>query len=101
MIRYKFEEELVFANFYAKKLNDSKAQHIFEVGEVADKEEAEYLSAFFWRMVDSSIEDEKNGVDLPWDENSEFWTEKLLNSIGGYLERAGYEGEWDKESDRQ
>ncbi len=97
MIKYKFKEELAFAKHYAEKLQDNKALAILESGDVRNKEEAIYLSDYFWRMVDASIEDEKNGVDLPWDENAEFWTEKLMNSISGYLERTGYEDQWDND----
>ena len=51
-------------------------------------------------MVYLSIEDEQSGNELPWEEGAEFWNEKIMNSISGYLERAGYEKEWDEVADR-
>ncbi len=55
----------------------------------------------FWKMVDASIEDEENKTKLPWVEGAEFWNEKLMYSFSGYLERSGYESEWDEVSDKQ
>ena len=100
MIKYKFEEEYQFAIYYAKKLKDNKAIEILERGEVMNSEEATYLSEFFWKIVDSSIEDEKMNVELPWVEGGEFWSEKIMNSLSGYLERSGYEKEWDSVVDK-
>ncbi len=101
MITYKFDEELQYAVHYANKLNNDKVLKILERGEVKNSNEAASLSEFFWEMVDASIEDEKSEVDLPWIEGAEFWNEKIMNSISGYLERAGYEKEWDKVVDQQ
>ena len=38
---------------------------------------------------------------LPCSGSAQYWTEKLYNSIGGYLKRAGYEEEWDREIDKE
>lgn len=96
MIQYKFSEESVYVNYYAKKLNDSVTLEILRRGEVLSAEEATRLSHFFWRMVDASIDDEKNDVSLPWSESVGFWNEKLMTSLSGYLERAGYETQWNQ-----
>lgn len=101
MIEYRFKEEPQYAKHYANKLNDDKALKIIECGEVKNSEEATYLSEFFWRMVDASIKDEEQDVELPWSEGAEFWNEKIMNSISGYLESAGYEKEWDEVVDQQ
>lgn len=101
MIKYRFEEEVQYAKYFAEKLNDAEALKIFELGKVQDKTQATYLSEFFWRMVDASIEEENSGTELPWVEGTEFWNEKLMHSISGYLERAGFEQEWDEVSDKQ
>ena len=100
MIRYKFEEELAYLIYYANKLKNEKILEILKCGEVKRSEEAISLSEFFWHMVDLSIEDEQSGNELPWEEGAEFWNEKIMNSISGYLERAGYEKEWDEVADR-
>ena len=101
MITYKYDGELQFAKYYANKLADTKALAIIESGMVKNKDEAQYLSNFFWRMVDSSIEDEEQETPLPWSESIKFWTEKLMYSISGYLERSGYADAWENESDKQ
>lgn len=48
-------------------------------------------------MVNKSAED---GLILPCEGSSEYWIEKLYNSLGGYLEKAGYEKEWNEEIDK-
>jgi len=48
-------------------------------------------------MIEKSAE---GNVALPCEGSSEYWTEKLYNSIGGYLEKAGYAAEWAEEFDK-
>lgn len=101
MINYRFDEEKDYLLYYAQRLDDTLTQNILNSGTVASSAEAEHLSRFFWRMVDTSIEDEKQKIQLPWPENAEFWNEKTMRSISGYLERAGYEAIWERVSDEQ
>ena len=101
MITYKFEEEREIATHYANKLNDYTTIEILTRGEVNNSDEATCLSEFFWKMVDLSIDDETSGKELPWVAGTEFWNEKIMNSFSGYLERVGYEKEWDDVSDKQ
>lgn len=96
MIKYRHEEEKSFALYFADLLNDHLTIDIIKKGEVANSDEAVHLAKYFWRMVDKSIECEK---DLPFKSGAEYLTEKLYNTLGGYLERAGYENEWDTEID--
>ncbi|MGM8227756.1 hypothetical protein ACSV5M_14315 [Cellvibrio sp. ARAG 10.3] len=100
-IIYRFPEEIEFAKHYAEKLNDELTLSILNAGEVKNSAEARHLSMFFWHMVDRSIEDRNNKVLLPWPEGGEFWSEKLMYSFSGYLERAGFEDEWEEISDMQ
>lgn len=95
MIIYKFDEEAAYLHFYAEKLQDQKVLEILQRQHVRDADEATHLSDFFWRMVDASIEDERNGSSLPWTEGAEYWNGKLMNSLSGYLERAGYAAQWE------
>ena len=37
---------------------------------------------------------------MPFDGSSEYWCEKLVFSISGYLEDAGYETEWRAVADK-
>ncbi len=100
-IIYKFPEEIEFAKHYAEKLNDEITLSILDAGEVKNSAEAKHLSLFFWNMVNKSVEDKNNKILLPWPEGGEFWSDKLLYSISGCLERAGFENEWEEISDLQ
>jgi hypothetical protein len=40
-------------------------------------------------------------MDLPWTEGGEFWNEKIINLFSGYLDRSGYQKEWEKIVDQQ
>lgn len=97
MIKYRYEEEKIVALFFADLLRDELAKSIIQKGEVANTDEAIHLSKFFWAMVNKSAE---GGVELPCKGSSQYWTEKLYNSIGGYLERAVYEAHWNEEIDK-
>lgn len=97
MIKYRYEEEKIVALFLADVLQDELAKSIIQKGNVANADEATHLSKFFWAMVNISAE---GGVELPCEGSSQYWTEKLYNSIGGYLERAGYETQWNEEIDK-
>ena len=96
MIEYSHNEEKVVALFLADELGDSLAKEIIQKGEVTNKLDATHLSKFFWAMVNKSAE---GNIKLPCEGSSQFWTEKLYNSIGGYLEKAGYEEQWNEEID--
>lgn len=97
MIEYSFVEEKTVALFMADELGDDLAKAIIDKGDVQSKEEAIHLARFFWKMVNRSAE---GGLQLPCEGSSQYWTEKLYNSIGGYLEQAGYEKEWNEELDK-
>ena len=100
MIDYSYDEEKLMALFFADLLHDELARKIIEAGVVANSAEATHLSQFYWRMVDASIVFEKDGNTLPFGDNSDYWTEKLIYSLGGYLKNAGYENEWMAEVDK-
>ena len=96
MIKYSFNEEKIVAIFFAQLLSDTKAETILNNGFVSSNEEATHLSKFFWEMINKSAE---GNITLPCEGSSEYWTEKLYNSLGGYLEKSGYEKEWNTEID--
>ncbi|MFT7561177.1 MAG: hypothetical protein ACI93R_003102 [Flavobacteriales bacterium] len=50
MIKYKFEEELKYAIYYASKIEDKKTLELLKAGEVKTVTEAVLLSKFFWDM---------------------------------------------------
>ena len=94
MIRYRYDEEKLTALYFADLLHDELARKIIEAGMVANSAEATHLSQFYWRMDNASIVFEKEEKTLPFKGSSEYWIEKLLYSLSGYLESAGYETEW-------
>lgn len=97
MIIYKYPEEKIVALTFASILKDEIATKIIERGSIASREEAIHLSQFFWHMIEASA---TGTIALPCEGSSEYWTEKLYNSLGGYLEKAGYSAEWDEEIDK-
>lgn len=101
MITYRFDEEKEYAIYYAEKMDNQLALQILDKGSVSNTKEAEVLCEFFWNMVDASIHDEESGVELKWVEGAEYWNEKIMMSLSGYLERSGYEQIWDNVSDQQ
>lgn len=100
MIDFKYPEERDIVYFFAGKLQDTYAAEILANETPLDEATALYLSEFFWRMVDSSIECESN-KNYPWSDRAEFWNEKIIHSISGYLERSGFIDIWDEVIDRQ
>lgn len=96
MIEYSYKEEEIVALHFASILNNTEVEKILNSGVVTSSEEATELSKFFWEMINKSAE---GIVDLPCEGSSQYWTEKLYNSLGGYLEKSGYEKEWNTEVD--
>lgn len=97
MIIYSDPQEKEAALLLAQVLNDSLAISIIERGRVDSRTEAIHLSQFFWRMVKLSA---TRTVKLPFEGSTEFWTDRLYSSFGGYLDRAGYDDEWNSEIDK-
>lgn len=100
MIKYQFPEEKEFILFFAKKLSDENVIEIISDEKISTEEDAKRISYFYWKMVDCSIELEKND-GFPWVEGSEFWCEKVSHSIGGFINRSGYGYVWDKVANEQ
>jgi hypothetical protein len=100
MIKYQFPEEKEFILFFANKLSDDLIIKIINEERILTKEDAKHFSYFYWKMVDLSIELEKNEI-FPWSEGSEFWCEKVSHSIGGFLGRAGFGDVWDDVANEQ
>ena len=101
MIEYQYNEEKDFALYYANELGRPLIVSILNRGFVETGEEARALSDFFWEMVDKTIEEEKLGELNKFNENSKFWTEKLLQTFSGHLEATGFSNIWDEVVDNQ
>ena len=99
MIEFQTEEIKDFAVFYAQKLVNPKAEKIIGRLEVINSQEATEISNFFWDLVDAAIKEQDPSITERWDHGQEFLSEKLMYAISGYLEKAGYEVEWEQVSD--
>ena len=87
---------------YANKLNAQNLISILaSIDPVKSKEEALELSRFFWKMVDASIEDRDNGVEVLGETDLQFWMERSMNIFSGYLRSIGYEDQWEQASDEE
>lgn len=85
---------------YANKLGSEDLIDILAAkAPVTNKEQALRLSRFFWKMVDASIKDRDNGVEVLGESDLQFWMERNMNIISGYLCSIGYEEQWEGASD--
>ena len=66
---------------------------------VGSKDEAIELSRFFWKMLEAAADDRDQGTEVLGETDLQYWMERSMNIISGYLDRIGYEDEWDKISD--
>lgn len=94
MITFKFPEEKIYLELFQSILQSTVIDELLAGKPVETSEQATELAEFFWSMVDKSIEFEKQDVLDQFPEGTEFWNEKLMYSLSGYLERAGFEAEW-------
>lgn len=93
------EQKRVFIHF-AKILNDELALSLaMEEKEVSTKEEASQLTKFYWRMIDEAVIIDKNHDSVDGIVGMQAIMEDLINIVGGYLERIGFEEQWDAEDD--
>lgn len=99
MIEFQTEEVKDFALFYAHKMTNKKALEIISKLEVTNSDEATEISNFFWDLIDKAAIEQDPNIIGRWDHGQEFLSEKLMYAISGYLEKAGYETEWDQVSD--
>lgn len=101
MITFKLPEERTYLELFQSKLESTAVKHLLEGNSIETSSQATEIAEFFWAMVDKSIELEKLGELDQFLEGAEFWNEKLIYSISGYLERIGFENEWEEVVDRQ
>lgn len=85
---------------YARKLNAEQLIPIIECkAAVGSKDEALALAQFFWQMLEAAAEDRDNQIEVLGEKDLQHWMERSMNIISGYLERIGYQDEWDSVSD--
>ncbi len=86
--------------YYAEKLGRHDLIPILaSQAPIANGDEALALSRFFWEMVDASIADRDNNLEVLGESDLQFWMERTMNVMGGYLSSLGYEAQWDLASD--
>ena len=94
------EKAKVVMLHYAKQLKNSYIENLVTKEEdVSNIDEAKKLSIFYWQMLDSSALDKVEGNIVLGESDLQYWMERLLNIISGYLSTRGYESVWDEVSD--
>jgi len=101
MLTFKFPEEKTYLELFQSILQFTVVDELLAGKPVETSDHATEVAEFFWSMVDKSIELEKQGKLDEFPEGAEFWNEKLMYSLSGYLERVGFEAEWEAVVDRQ
>lgn len=90
----------LIAIHYAESLNDKFVLALLENnGAVSDKTQATTLAKFYWAMLDQSAQDKENNIVVLEESDLQYWMERLLNIIGGYMEGNGYGDIWQKVCD--
>jgi len=85
---------------YASELKNSYIQSVLTNNvNVEDSSEARKLADFYWLMLDKSAEDKELGKVVLGESDLQYWMERLLNIVSGYLESMGYGKEWEQASD--
>lgn len=85
---------------YASELRDSYIEDILTNNvNVKDSNDARKLAVFYWKMLDKSAEDKELGKVVLGESDLQYWMERLLNIVSGYLEGMGYGKEWEQASD--
>lgn len=95
MISYRFPEEKEFIVFFAKRIGEPSIITLLETDAPLTEKNAEEISHFFWKMIDSAVELESK-EDSPWSEGCEFWTEKVMYSLMAHLKQLGYGDVWNR-----
>jgi hypothetical protein len=85
---------------YAQVLGDHYARQVFSLHtDIANPDEAEAITRFYWAMVDLAVADQEQDNEIEGVVNLEFWMEKLLNIVMGYVNRVGLGDSWSRVSD--
>lgn len=50
-------------------------------------------------MLETAADDRDQGVEVLGEKDLQYWMERSMNIISGYLELIGYEQEWEQVSD--
>ena len=85
---------------YARKLSDDFAISVFSLSnDVTTPTEAEKITRFYWSMINLAVDDQENEKEIEGVVDLEYWMEKLLNLVMGYLNNVGLGEYWAKVSD--
>lgn len=90
----------LIALHYASEMSDEFIiDMISHDKDVINSDEATRLSKFYWSMLDLSAKDEEEGNEVLGEVGQQYWMERLLNIVGGYLSKNGYDAQWQKVCD--
>lgn len=88
------------AIYYSKTLGNTFAQKVMSLDiDITSPEEAEEITKFYWAMVNLAVEDQEEDKEIEGFTDLEYWMEKLLNIVMGYINRIGLGEYWGKVSD--
>ena len=94
------DQAQTLAIHYAKKVNDTfVVKFMSSKAEITTQEEALKVAKAFWEMTDFAINDNDSNVIVDGVSDIEFWMHKLFNKVSGYLQKNGYEAQWDQATD--
>ena len=82
---------------YAKQFKNADLIPILECSKpVSTEAQAKSLSEFFWKMLEASADDRDNGIGVLGETDTQYWMERSMNIISGYLYTIGFEDVWEK-----
>jgi len=89
------EKAELVALHYARQFNNVIVLEILNQPRGVQNE----AEAFILDMLDASAFDKENGIVVLDEPDLQYWMERLLNIIGGYLDKGGYGAIFDKVTD--
>lgn len=95
MIEFKHEKEREIILLYASRLDNNVVLDFISSGSVKDESQVRSIANFYWKMVDTNVEDKKENTERY--ENMEVWLERIYTSFHIYFNNIGYGEVWDSE----
>lgn len=92
----------ILAIHYSNRVGDADLIS-FMAGQsgISSKEIALRISEGFWQMTDLAADDYIENKQIEGIDDIEFWMHKLFNKVYGYVNKNGFQDEWDRASDQR
>ena len=88
------------AMHYAKRMSNQYALEVFLLtSDINTPAEAALITEFFWNMVDAAAEDEEQGSEIEGVIDLQYWMQRLMNILAGYMNKIGFGDKWVEISD--